>query len=185
MMSCSSTGSSWSSSPGLACSPERPAPASRSCSTRLGWRLARAPTAGWCAAGPTPPRSAPKSSSARIIRRLLCSPARGSSCDPGEPLIARRSVKVDGGSRAFVGGSAVPAAVLRDFGALAVEIHGQHDDRGLLNPKGHRALLDLFGSIDLAPIERCWARGDADRAGAGDDAGGGRRCRARPRLSQP
>ena len=82
---------------------------------------------------------------------------QGIEIDPGEPLIARRSVKGDGGSRAFVGGSAVPAAVLREFGALAVEIHGQHDDRGLLNPKGHRALLDLFGGIDLAPVERCWA----------------------------
>jgi DNA repair protein RecN (Recombination protein N) len=46
---------------------------------------------------------------------------------------------------------------LRDVGALAVEIHGQHDDRGLLNPKGHRALLDVFGKLDLTPIERAWA----------------------------
>ncbi|MFL6728433.1 MAG: AAA family ATPase, partial [Sphingomicrobium sp.] len=62
--------------------------------------------------------------------------------DPGEPLLIRRTLKTDGGSRAFIGGSAVAAALLRDVGALAVEIHGQHDDRGLLNPQGHRQLLD-------------------------------------------
>ena len=51
----------------------------------------------------------------------------------------------------------VPAGLLRDVGALAVEIHGQHDDRGLLNPKGHRALLDAFGKLELEPVEDAWA----------------------------
>jgi DNA repair protein RecN (Recombination protein N) len=82
---------------------------------------------------------------------------QGIVLEPGEPLIVRRTLKSDGGSRAFVGGASVPAGLLRDVGALAVEIHGQHDDRGLLNPKGHRALLDAFGKIDLAPVERVWA----------------------------
>jgi DNA repair protein RecN (Recombination protein N) len=40
---------------------------------------------------------------------------------------------------------------------LAVEVHGQHDDRGLLNPKGHRSLLDAFGKIDVSQVERAWA----------------------------
>jgi DNA repair protein RecN (Recombination protein N) len=47
--------------------------------------------------------------------------------------------------------------LLRDLGLLAVEIHGQHDDRGLLNPKGHRALLDAFGRLDLDPVASAWA----------------------------
>ena len=76
---------------------------------------------------------------------------------PGEPLVVRRTVKSDGGSRAFAGGSAVPAGLLRDVGALTVEIHGQHDDRGLLNPKGHRALLDAFGKLDGAEVAEAWA----------------------------
>jgi len=76
--------------------------------------------------------------------------------DSGEPLLIRRSLKADGGSRAFVGGSAVPANVLRDIGALAVEIHGQHDDRGLLNPKGHRLLLDAFAGLDTSAVARSW-----------------------------
>jgi DNA repair protein RecN (Recombination protein N) len=74
----------------------------------------------------------------------------------GEPLIVRRTLKSDGGSRAFLSGTSVPAGLLRDVGALAVEIHGQHDDRGLLNPKGHRALLDAFGRLDCARVEQAW-----------------------------
>src|SRR6185369_10616282 len=36
-------------------------------------------------------------------------------------------------------------------------IHGQHDDRGLLNPKGHRDLLDAFGKLDGGPVAAAWA----------------------------
>ena len=78
--------------------------------------------------------------------------------DADEPLILRRTLKADGGSRAFLAGAPVPAAILREVGASLVEIHGQHDDRGLLNPKGHRALLDAFGRIDTAEVARFWAR---------------------------
>jgi DNA repair protein RecN (Recombination protein N) len=66
-------------------------------------------------------------------------------------------LKSDGGSRAFIGAASVPAGLLRDVGGLAVEIHGQHDDRGLLNPRGHRALLDAFGRIATTEVEAAWA----------------------------
>jgi DNA repair protein RecN (Recombination protein N) len=82
---------------------------------------------------------------------------QGIEIDRGEPLIVRRTLKSDGGSRAFLGGASVPAGLLRDVGAVAIEIHGQHDDRGLLNPKGHRALLDAFGRIDVGQVESAWA----------------------------
>ncbi|MBL0924920.1 MAG: DNA repair protein RecN [Sphingomonadaceae bacterium] len=68
--------------------------------------------------------------------------------DVGEPLLIRRSVKADGGSKAFINDQPCSASLLRDVGAALVEIHGQHDDRGLLNPRGHRALLDTFGRCD-------------------------------------
>src|SRR5688500_744303 len=76
----------------------------------------------------------------------------GIKTEPGEPLLLRRTLKADGGSRAFAGGTPVSAPVLRDIAALSVEVHGQHDDRGLLNPKGHRQLLDAFGRIDSGPV---------------------------------
>src|SRR4051812_19874119 len=82
---------------------------------------------------------------------------QGIEAEPGEPLIVRRTLKSDGGSRAFVGAAAVPASLLREVGSLAVEIHGQHDDRGVLNPKGHRALLDSFGKLDTSAVADAWA----------------------------
>ncbi len=68
--------------------------------------------------------------------------------EPGEPLIIRRVVKADGGSRALINDQPVSAALLRELGAQLVEIHGQHDDRGLINPRGHRDLLDAFAAAD-------------------------------------
>jgi len=82
---------------------------------------------------------------------------QGIESEPGEPLLVRRTLKADGGSRAFAGGAGVPASLLRDIANGLVEIHGQHDDRGLLNPRGHRALLDLFGRLDTGAVAQCWA----------------------------
>ena len=81
----------------------------------------------------------------------------GIAADAGEPLIVRRTVKADGGSRAFVNDQPVSAALLREVGTALVEVHGQHDDRGLLNPRGHRALLDTFGRCDAAAVARAHA----------------------------
>ena len=86
---------------------------------------------------------------------------QGIESEPGEPLMVRRTLKADGGSRAFAGGSGVSASLLRDIANGLVEIHGQHDDRGLLNPRGHRALLDAFGRIDAGEVEAAW--GEVDR----------------------
>ena len=83
---------------------------------------------------------------------------QGVESEPGEPLLLRRSLKSDGGSRAFIGSTPVSAGTLRDVAALAIEIHGQHDDRGLLNPRGHRTLLDTFGGIDTGPLGSAWSK---------------------------
>src|SRR3712207_3736155 len=78
----------------------------------------------------------------------------GPAAEPGEPIVIRRIVKADGGSRALVNDQSVSVGLLRDLGATLVEIHGQHDDRGLLNPRGHRALLDAYGRIDTRACEQ-------------------------------
>lgn len=91
----------------------------------------------------------------------------GLEVEPGEPLIIRRQVKADGGSRAFINDQPASAGLLREAGSLLVEIHGQHDDRGLLNPKGHRALLDIFGALDVGEVGaayRAWVKAEADLA---------------------
>ncbi len=80
----------------------------------------------------------------------------GIEADSGEPLIVRRVVKADGGSRGFVNNQPASAALLRELGTRLVEIHGQHDDRGLLNPRGHRTLLDTFARLDTAAVAQGW-----------------------------
>ncbi|MBB5985139.1 DNA repair protein RecN [Sphingobium lignivorans] len=72
--------------------------------------------------------------------------------EPGEPLLIRRTLKADGGSRAFLNDQPCSAALLKDVGALLVEIHGQHDERGLLNPRGHMDLLDAYGGMDSGAV---------------------------------
>ncbi len=81
----------------------------------------------------------------------------GVEVEPGEPLLVRRIVKADGGSRALVNNQPAGVALLREMAPMLVEIHGQHDDRGLLNPRGHRALLDAFGRVDPGDTARAWA----------------------------
>ena len=76
--------------------------------------------------------------------------------EPGEPLIIRRRVKADGGSRAFVNDQPVGVALLRELSGALVELHGQHDDRGLVNPRGHRALLDRYAGADVAGVSAAW-----------------------------
>ena len=76
--------SSSSSSPGSACSPARPAPASRSCSTRSGSRLARGPTRGWSASARTSASvSAEIDLAAPIIRRVRLLDEQGIEHGPG------------------------------------------------------------------------------------------------------
>jgi DNA repair protein RecN (Recombination protein N) len=75
----------------------------------------------------------------------------------GEELIVRRTVKADGGSRAFVNDQPVSATLLRELGAVLVEIQGQHDDRGLINPTGHRELLDTFARVDAASLSAAYS----------------------------
>ena len=89
----------------------------------------------------------------------------GLASGAGEPLLIRRIVRADGGSRALVNDQPVSAGLVRDLGAMLVEIHGQHDERGLLNPRGHRALLDSFGMIDTGETERAYAGWQEAQAG--------------------
>ncbi|ATG46122.1 DNA repair protein RecN [Celeribacter ethanolicus] len=73
----------------------------------------------------------------------------GMDTDDGE-LILRRVNTADGRKTAWVNDRRVSGDVLRRLSDVLVELHGQHDDRGLLNPRGHRLLLDAFGGV--APL---------------------------------
>jgi len=68
----------------------------------------------------------------------------GIDSDDGN-VILRRIIGSDGRSRAWVNDQPVSRRMLADLGALLIEVHGQHDDRGFLEAGAHRALLDAFG----------------------------------------
>ncbi len=81
-----------------------------------------------------------------------------------DDLVLRRINFADGRKSAFVNDRRVSGEVLRDLSEVLVELHGQHDDRGLLNPRGHRSLLDSFAGHDLSDLRAAWRARSAARA---------------------
>lgn len=76
--------------------------------------------------------------------------------EPSDELILRRVNTRDGRKTAWVNDRRASGEVLRALSDTLIELHGQHDDRGLLNARGHRGLLDSFGQIDLGPTRKLW-----------------------------
>jgi DNA repair protein RecN (Recombination protein N) len=68
-------------------------------------------------------------------------------------LIIRRVQSADGRTKAFINDQAVSAALLKTLGDTLVEIHGQHDDRALVDEREHRRLLDAFGGLEREVTE--------------------------------
>jgi DNA repair protein RecN (Recombination protein N) len=91
--------------------------------------------------------------------------------DAGDELILRRVNTADGRKTAYVNDRRVSGEVLRDLGDHLVELHGQQDDRGLLNPRGHRALLDAFAGLDLGPLRALWGTQRQARAALAEAEG--------------
>ncbi len=86
--------------------------------------------------------------------------ARGFDIAEDGALILRRVQHADGRTRAFVNDQPVSVQALRAIGAALVEIHGQHDDRALVDAATHRAILDVFGELqqEAAAVETAHAR---------------------------
>ncbi len=91
-------------------------------------------------------------------------PARAAAAEQGldvdGDLILRRVQMLDGRTRAFVNDQAVSAQALRALGRRLVEIHGQHDDRAMVETTMHRQLVDAFGGLGrpLATVREAHAR---------------------------
>ena len=83
----------------------------------------------------------------------------------GDELILRRVNTAEGRKTAWINDRRASGEVLRRLSETLVELHGQHDDRGLLNPRGHRALLDAFAGAEeaVAACRAAW-RGRAAAA---------------------
>jgi len=76
-----------------------------------------------------------------------------------DELILRRINTSDGRKTAWVNDRRCSGEVLRNLSETLLELHGQHDDRGLLDPRGHRAILDEFASLEgaKAKTRKTWA----------------------------
>src|ERR1043165_2437566 len=82
-------------------------------------------------------------------------------------LILRRVQLADGRTRAFGNDQPVSVQVLKALGTALVEIHGQHDDRAMVDVASHRQLLDAYAGLESDAIEvsRAWtARRAAEAA---------------------
>jgi len=93
--------------------------------------------------------------------------------DADGPVILRRVQSTDGKTRAFLNDQPVSVALLHAAGASLVEIHGQHDERALVDPGEHRRLLDAFGGLepDAAEVARfhaAWRAAEHDAAALKD-----------------
>jgi DNA repair protein RecN (Recombination protein N) len=88
------------------------------------------------------------------VRTLLA--AQGIAAE--DELILRRVQLADGRTRAFVNDQPASAQALKALGAALVEIHGQHDERALVDAATHRRLLDAFGALETeaAEVARQW-----------------------------
>ncbi|WP_353471650.1 DNA repair protein RecN [Salipiger sp. H15] len=82
-----------------------------------------------------------------------------------DELILRRVNSADGRKTAWINDRRASGEVLRRLSETLVELHGQHDDRGLLNPSGHRDILDAYAALgaELAATRAAWAEQRAAR----------------------
>jgi DNA repair protein RecN (Recombination protein N) len=80
-----------------------------------------------------------------------------------DELILRRINTADGRKTAWVNDRRASGEVLRALSDTLVELHGQHDDRGLLNPRGHRQILDAFAAVDTTKVRAAWTALSAAR----------------------
>ena len=73
-------------------------------------------------------------------------------------MILRRVQFADGRTRAFINDQSVSVQTLKAVGATLVEIHGQHDDRALVDASTHRQLLDAFAGVEkeVTALETLW-----------------------------
>ncbi|WP_417628343.1 DNA repair protein RecN [Pararhodobacter aggregans] len=73
-----------------------------------------------------------------------------------DELVLRRVNTAEGRKTAWINDRRASGEVLRALSDTLVELHGQHDDRGLLNPRGHRQLLDAYAGADTGAVRAAW-----------------------------
>ena len=135
---------------------------------RSAWRSAGAPRPGWCGPGAT---EAAVSAEFAVGRNH---PAHAILREAGldgdsETIVLRRLLAADGRSRAFVNDEPASVGLLRELGDSLVEIQGQFEQRGLLDPANHRMILDAFAEHSAGPaaLAQAWQDWREARAARG------------------
>lgn len=77
----------------------------------------------------------------------------GITADPGELLIVRREISLQGKSAARINGQLVNLSMLREVGGGLINLHGQHEHQTLLRPELHLELLDAYGADSIASVK--------------------------------
>lgn len=78
--------------------------------------------------------------------------------EASDELLIKRTLNRDGKGKIFINDQPVGARLLKEIGRYLVEIHGQFDNQGLLNPANHRDVLDAFGNYKTTAeeVKKCW-----------------------------
>lgn len=78
--------------------------------------------------------------------------------EASDELLIKRTLNRDGKGKIFINDQPVGARLLKEIGRYLVEIHGQFDNQGLLNPANHRDVLDAFGNYKttVEEVKKCW-----------------------------
>ncbi|MGA2290811.1 DNA repair protein RecN [Bradyrhizobium sp.] len=96
--------------------------------------------------------------------KILSDNGLDDSCsENSSEMILRRVQFADGRSRAFINDQAISVQTLKAVGSTLVEIHGQHDERALVEAATHRRLLDAFAGLEkeVAALQQLWDLGRA------------------------
>ncbi|HYH17383.1 MAG TPA: DNA repair protein RecN [Azospirillum sp.] len=96
---------------------------------------------------------------------------REQGLEADDRLVIRRTVSADGRSRAWVNDQAVGVGLLKRLGEELVEVHGQFETHGLLNPATHRGVLDAYAALEakvarVFAAHRAWRQVEDARANA-------------------
>ncbi len=81
---------------------------------------------------------------------------RAQGLESADTIVLRRIVGADGRSRAFINDQPASVGLLRTAGDMLIEIHGQFDTQGLLDPRTHRAMLDAYAGVDAKKLNKLW-----------------------------
>jgi len=92
-----------------------------------------------------------------------------------DALVLRRTLTADGRSRCFVNDQPVGVTLLRRLGETLVEVHGQFETHGLLDPRTHRDLLDDYAGLGrqlekVGTLWRAWRQVEQSRRDAAEES---------------